>query len=126
MESIKYSRSHEWVKIEDDTASIGISEHAQKALGDIVFIELPKVGSKVLQLERFGIVESTKAASELFAPLSGEVIEINTELLNNPQWINEDPLNKAWMIKIKIKNIQETTSLMDEVAYKNYIAKESH
>lgn len=124
--ALKFSKSHEWVKIEADTASIGITDHAQKALGDIVFIDLPKVGDKLKQSAQFGTIESTKAASELFSPLSGTVTEVNKDLINSPQWINESPLDKGWMIKIKIQDSKETSSLMDEATYNNFAAKEAH
>ena len=124
--SLKFSRTHEWVSIEDTVATLGITEYAQKSLGDIVFVELPKVGAKIFQLEQFGTIESTKAASELYAPLTGEVLETNQDLLNNPQWINEDAQGKGWMLKVKISNPQEVASLMDETQYKTHVASEAH
>jgi glycine cleavage system H protein len=126
MANLKFSKTHEWVKIEADQATVGIIDYAQKSLGDIVFIELPKVSSKLKQTIQFGTIESTKAASELYAPASGQVMEINKELLNNPQWVNEDPFGKGWMIKIKIESSNELDNLMDEAAYKDFVAKESH
>ncbi len=121
---IKYSETHEWAKIEGDQAVIGITDHAQSELGDIVFIELPSVGSTVSRNDRFGTVESTKAASELFSPLSGEVVAVNSELSSNPQWVNESPLDKGWMIKIKIKDTAELAALLDESAYQELLSKE--
>jgi glycine cleavage system H protein len=126
MSIIKFSQTHEWAKIEEDLATIGISQYAQKALGDIVFVELPRGGEKIRQGEQFGTIESTKAASELYAPLSGEVIEANKDLINSPQWVNEDPFGKGWMIKIKILDKKEAEKLMDESAYREFIAKETH
>ncbi len=126
MSTLKFSKTHEWAKIDKDTAVIGITDYAQKSLGDIVFIELPKVKDKVKYTGQFGTIESTKAASELYSPLSGEVLEINKELINNPQWVNESPLEKGWMIKIKIENSSELNNLMDEAAYKDFVAKEAH
>lgn len=126
MGGLRFSKTHEWAKIENNTAVIGITEYAQKSLGDIVFVELPKIGAKVKQALQFGTIESTKAASELYAPLSGEVVEINKELANNPQWINEEPFDKGWMIKIKIESIKEPDSLLDEKTYREFVAKESH
>lgn len=126
MANLKFSKTHEWAKIENDIAVIGISEYAQKSLGDIVFVDLPKVGVKIKQSSQFGTIESTKAASEVYTPLSGEVIEINKDLINSPQWINEDPFGKGWMAKIKIEDSKEIDRLMDEKAYKDFVAKEAH
>ncbi|MDD4183632.1 MAG: glycine cleavage system protein GcvH [Candidatus Omnitrophica bacterium] len=126
MSTLKFSKTHEWAKIDNNTAVIGITDYAQKSLGDIVFIELSKVKDKVKQAAQFGTIESTKAASELYSPLSGEVLEVNKDLINNPQWVNESPLEKGWMIKIKIENSSELNSLMDEAAYKDFVAKEAH
>ena len=126
MSILEFSKTHEWAKIDKDTALIGISEYAQKSLGDIVFIELPKVKDMLKQAAQFGTIESTKAASELYSPLSGEVLEINKDLINNPQWVNESPQDKGWMIKIKIGNNNELSNLMDEAAYKEFVAKEAH
>lgn len=126
MSILKFSKTHEWAKIDNNIAVIGISEHAQKSLGDIVFIEPPKIKDRLRQGAQFGTIESTKAASELYSPLSGEVLEINKELINNPQWVNESPLEKGWMIKIKIENSDEVNNLMDEAAYKEFVAKEAH
>ncbi|MCK9614772.1 MAG: glycine cleavage system protein GcvH [Candidatus Omnitrophica bacterium] len=126
MSILKFSKTHEWAKIDKDTALIGISEYAQKSLGDIVFIELPKVKDKLKQAAQFGTIESTKAASELYSPLSGEVLEINKDLINNPQWVNESPQDKGWMVKIKIGNNNELSNLMDEAMYKDFVAKEAH
>ena len=126
MATLKFSKTHEWANIDKETAVIGISDYAQKSLGDIVFVELPKVGAKVKQGEQFGTIESTKAASELYSPISGEVVEINTELVNSPQWINENPFEKGWIIKVKIENNKELDNLMDEEAYKEFVAKQTH
>jgi glycine cleavage system H protein len=124
MAELLFAKSHEWAKIEAHEAVIGISNYAQEQLGDIVFLELPKVGTKITQFSQFGTIESTKAASELYAPLSGEVIEVNTDLVNNPQWVNEDPFGRGWMIKIKIANAEEIKNLLDESSYKELIEKE--
>jgi glycine cleavage system H protein len=126
MGNLKFSKTHEWAKIENETAIIGITDYAQHSLGDIVFIELPKPGAKIKQSVQFGTIESTKAASELYTPLSGEVIGINNDLVNSPQWVNEDPLGKGWMIKIKVSDSKELDSLMDEATYKEFVAKEKH
>lgn len=124
--AIKFSKTHEWAKIDANTAIVGISDYAQKSLGDIVFIELPKAGVKLKANSQFGTIESTKAASELYSPLSGEVMEINKDLINNPQWVNESPQERGWMFKIKLENVNEAAGLMDEAAYKEFVAKEAH
>ena len=121
---LKFSKSHEWVKIDAETATVGITDYAQSQLGDIVFIELPQMGANLNQSSQAGTIESTKAASELYTPLSGEVIEVNSDLVNNPQWINELPLDKGWMFKLKISNALELDNLMDEAAYKEFVAEE--
>ena len=122
---MKFTKSHEWVKVESGVATVGVSDYAQKQLGDIVFIELPSIGDQLSQSSQLGTIESTKAASELYSPLSGEVIEVNSELVNNPQWINEAPFEKGWMVKVKVDNATELDSLMDEASYKEYVEKES-
>lgn len=123
---VKFSKSHEWVSVTDGIAVVGISDHAQKELGDIVFVELPQAGTALARDAQFGTVESTKAASEVYAPVSGEVLESNKEVAQNPQWINEDPMGKGWMIKIQVANPAEVDDLMDEPAYKEFIAREKH
>jgi glycine cleavage system H protein len=126
MAELKFNKTHEWAKIEENTAVIGITDYAQTQLGDIVFIEVPSVGDKIEKASQFATIESTKAAGEIYAPLSGEVIEVNSEAINNPQWINESPLDKGWMIKIKIDKEEEINELMDETSYREFVAKESH
>jgi glycine cleavage system H protein len=123
---MKFAKSHEWASLENNIATVGISDYAQKQLGDIVFIELPDIGDQLSQGSQLGTIESTKAASELYAPLTGEVIEVNSELVNNPQWINESAFEKGWMVKIKVQNATELDALMDEAAYQEYTEKESH
>ncbi len=124
MADLKFTKSHEWIRIEGDVVTTGITDYAQGQLGDIVFIELPKVGERIKQLSQLGTIESTKAASELYAPISGEVIQANGELGNNPQWINESPLDQGWIAKIKIEDQVELDNLMDEAAYEEFIGKE--
>ena len=121
----KFSKSHEWVKVEGDFATIGISDYAQSELGDIVFVELPEVGDKFVQGEVLGTVESTKAASEIYCPLSGEIIEVNEELPGNPQWINKDALGRGWLVKIRIDDYQQINQLLDEASYSEYVKQES-
>ncbi|MDI6782613.1 MAG: glycine cleavage system protein GcvH [bacterium] len=115
---LKFSKTHEWVKLEGDIATIGISDFAQKELGDVVYVELPKVGSEIVAGKEFGVVESVKAASDLSAPISGTVVETNSALGNNPALVNQDPYGEAWMLKIKCSNLAELDSLMDEKKYK--------
>lgn len=121
MGNLFFAKTHEWAKVEGNSATIGISDYAQKELGDIVFVELPSVGSAVSQGAQVGTVESTKAASELYAPLSGEVIEVNEELNSNPALVNEDAMGKGWLIKIKLADPNQTGALLDESAYKTHI-----
>lgn len=126
MKPLRFTKSHEWISLADHIGIIGITDYAQSQLGDIVFIELPRLGEKIKQSAKFGTIESTKAASELYSPASGEVIAINNDLISNPQWINESPFEKGWMLKIKIENQKELEQLMDEVTYQDFIKKESH
>ena len=117
----KYSKDHEWISIENEIVIIGITDHAQESLGDIVFVELPKVGRLVNTGDQVGVVESVKAASDLFSPISGEIIEVNNELINSPQLINNDPENSGWYMKIKLNNIEESKKLMNFDEYKKII-----
>lgn len=114
---LKYTASHEWARIEGDTATIGITDFAQGELGDIVFVEIPAVGSKVEMGKPFGTVEAVKAVSDLNAPLSGEVAEINGELEGTPDLVNKDAYGKGWMVKIKLSDISQAGKLMDAEAY---------
>ena len=121
MSEKKYSKDHEWIFCEDDVATVGITNYAQESLGDIVFIELPEIGRLVKVGDQVGVVESVKAASDLFSPISGEIIEINNELQNSPQLINEDPENLGWYMKIKLNSINELSRLMNFDEYKELI-----
>ena len=123
-DDLLFTKEHEWLRIADDTASIGISDHAQKELGEIVYIELPKPGMKFNSGESFGSVESVKAVSELFIPVSGEVIEINEELGAAPEKINEDPYGAGWMIRVRLLNQAETADLMSSEEYDEYTTEE--
>lgn len=113
----KYADSHEWVKLDGDIATIGISDYAQHALGNIVYVDMPEVGDEVSQGEDFGAVESVKAASDLISPISGEVIEINEKLEDSPELLNEDAFEN-WIIKVKVSDLSEMDNLMDADAYK--------
>ena len=117
LEDRKYADSHEWVKMDGDIATIGISDYAQHALGNIVYVDMPEVGDEVSQGEDFGAVESVKAASDLISPVSGEVVEVNEELVDKPELINDDAFNN-WIIKVKISDPSELDNLMDGEAYK--------
>ena len=117
----KYSKDHEWVLIENEIATVGITNYAQESLGDIVFIELPETGKSIKIGDQVGVVESVKAASELYSPVSGKIIEINNELKTTPQLLNTDPENTGWYMKIKIDNTEELTNLMNFNQYKEMI-----
>ncbi|HEY5597665.1 MAG TPA: glycine cleavage system protein GcvH [Kiloniellales bacterium] len=117
----KYTKDHEWVLVEGDVATVGISEHAQEQLGDIVFVELPEAGAAIKQGAQAATVESVKAASEIYAPISGTVTQVNGALADEPALINSDALGKGWLFKAKIKNLGELGKLMDEGAYKKFL-----
>ena len=119
----RYTKEHEWVKIEGDTGTIGITNHAQESLGDIVFVELPKPGAEISAGKSFGTVESVKAVSELFAPVSGTVSAVNEDLANSPEKINSDA-HGSWMIKLKLKNPGEANGLMNAADYEKFVAEE--
>ena len=121
----RYSEEHEWVQVEDNSATVGITDHAQKELGDVVFVELPKVGDKVEAGQACGTVESVKAVSEIYSPVSGEVKEVNTALAETPEWINQDPHGKAWMMKVALSAPAPLDRLMTAEQYEEYLRKES-
>lgn len=123
-DELKYSENHEWILVEDGIATVGISDFAQNAMGDVVFIELPEVGSNVDAGQSFGVVESVKAVSDLFAPVSGEVVEVNDELPDTPDSVNSSPYDKAWLIKIQLADASQVESLMDAEAYRSCIAEQ--
>ena len=120
-----YTKEHEWVLLEGDRARVGITDYAQKQLGDVVFLELPEVGRMLKAHDVFGTVESVKAVSELFAPLSGEVVEVNAGLPANPEKINSDPYGTAWMMVVKLSAPDEAAGLLDAAAYRAYVESES-
>ena len=124
MNEVKYSKEHEWIKLEGDVGTIGITQHATEMLGDIVFVELPDVGTAVEKDGNAGVVESTKAASDVYTPVSGEVVENNQAIVDDPAKINSDPENGAWFFKLKIKDRSELDSLMNKEEYDKF-AKES-
>ena len=115
--SVKYSKDHEWVTVENGIATIGITNHAQEQLGDVVFIELPAIGKKVAAHDQAAVVESVKAASEVYVPVSGEVVEVNKELEGDPALVNREAEGGAWFMKVKLSNPSELDELMDRAAY---------
>jgi glycine cleavage system H protein len=123
-EDLKYSKEHEWVLVEGNVATVGITDYAQDQLGDIVFVELPGLGDKVSKEDAFGVVESVKAVSDVYAPVSGKVLEVNDDLRENPEMLNEDPYGDAWMIKIEMNDIEELQDLMSAAEYEEYVAEE--
>ena len=124
-EDLRYSKEHEWARVDRESVIIGISDHAQEQLGDIVFIELPQEGDNVAKDDAFGVVESVKAVSDIYAPISGEVIEVNEILIDSPELINEDPYGEGWMVKIKCSDVSELDSLMSASEYTEYLKEET-
>ena len=124
MSEVKFSKEHEWIKLDGDTATVGITQHATEMLGDIVFVELPELGASVTKDGNAGVVESTKAASDIYTPVSGEIIENNQSIVDDPAKINTDPENEAWFFKLKITNKSEMDSLMNKEEYEKF-SKES-
>jgi len=124
-ENLKYTKDHEWIQIDGDTATIGITDFAQKELGDVVFVELPDVGRQLTQGEEFGTIESVKAVSEIYSPVTGEVLEVNTELPDRPETINEDPYGKGWILKLRVSDPSQVEGLLDAAAYGQLTSKES-
>lgn len=116
-----YTKEHEWVRIENDLAVIGITDYAQGELGDVVFVELPPIGSEITQNDSFGTIEAVKAVSDLFAPVSGQVVQVNDQLANAPETVNKDPYGEGWMVKVKIANQAELDALMHADAYGDMI-----
>jgi len=121
--NFRYTKEHEWVNVEGGVATIGITDYAQSELGDVVFVELPKVGAKLETGRSFGNIESVKAVSEIYAPAAGEVSATNDELTKTPELLNSDPHGKGWMVKVKLANAAEINSLMDAAAYEAFIAE---
>jgi glycine cleavage system H protein len=122
--NLKYSKTHEWVKLENDTAAVGISDHAQNTLGDITFVELPKVGARLKQNSEAGVIESVKAASDLMSPISGVVATVNSALDSAPETINKDPYGAGWLYTVKIADASEADKLMDAAAYEKFLENE--
>ena len=118
----RYTKEHEWVRAEGDAATVGITDYAQHELGDVVYVEMPKPGTKLTAGQSFGTVESVKAVSDIYAPVAGEVTEVNAALADTPEMINKDPHGKAWLVKLKLANASEVSKLMNAAAYEAYIA----
>lgn len=121
--NIKYTKDHEWVRVEGGFGFIGVTDHAQSELGDVVFVELPKPGAAVSQGKSFGTIEAVKAVSDLYAPVTGEVVEVNPAIGATPEVINKDPYGQGWMVKVKMANPSETAALLDAAAYRSLIGK---
>ena len=122
MSGLKYSKDHEWVRVEGDVGTVGISDYAQEQLGDVVYVELPEVGRTVAQNEEAAVVESVKAASEVYAPVSGEVVEVNQALEDDPALVNGDATGEGWFLKLRLSAPGELDGLMDDAAYAEYVA----
>jgi glycine cleavage system H protein len=124
-EDFRYTKEHEWVKVEGGAGTVGITEHAQKELGDIVYVDLPKVGAQVEQGKSLGSVESVKAVSDIYAPVSGEVMAINESLAQAPEKLNQDPHGEAWLVRIRLSAPDQVKALMTAAEYQSYIGAES-
>ena len=122
-ENYKYTKEHEWILIEGDTATIGITDHAQQELGDIVYVDLPKAGTAVEQGKALGSVESVKAVSDIYSPVNGEVVESNADLATAPEKLNADPHGAAWLVKVKLANLAEVEGLMSAADYQAYLGE---
>ena len=121
-EKLKYTEEHEWIKLDGDIATIGITDYAQSELGDIVFVELPSLGEIVRKGDVIGTIEAVKTVADIFAPINGEIIEINTEIESNPEHVNSDPYKNGWMIKIKVKDVSAVNELLNSSAYTDLIS----
>ena len=122
-ETLRYTKDHEWARVNGAKVTVGITAFAKDQLGDVVYLELPEVGTRVKRGEPFGVVESTKAVSELFAPVSGEVVRVNTALVEAPEGINDDPHDKGWMVEIELSSLDELKDLLDVAAYEKLLAE---
>ena len=124
-ENFRYTKEHEWVSVEGDIATVGITDHAQAELGDIVYVDLPRAGAVVVQGKALGSVESVKAVSDVYSPVSGEVVEVNQELTTKPEKLNEDPHGAAWLVKLRLSAPGELTNLLSPADYQTYIGEKS-
>lgn len=123
-DDLRYSKEHEWVLVEGNVATIGITDYAQEQLGDIVFVELPAVGDKLSKEDTFGVVESVKSVNDIYAPISGKVLEVNDDLPDNPEIVNDDPYGDGWMIKVEVADAEELDDLMTADEYRDYVAEQ--
>lgn len=123
-QDLKYSKEHEWVKVEGQTATIGITDYAQDSLGDVVYVELPQEGGAVVKDETFGVIESVKAVSDLYSPVSGKIVEVNDSIIDNPEVINEEPYGDAWILKVELAGLEELDGLLSSEDYQQYIEEE--
>jgi glycine cleavage system H protein len=123
-ETLRYSEEHEWVLVADGVATIGITDHAQEELGDIVFVELPALGTVIVKAATLGVVESVKAVSDVYAPIGGTVVTVNDRLTANPEIINEDPYGEGWMVKVELGDVSEIDDLMTAAQYREFVAQE--
>ena len=123
LSGMRFSQSHEWVKTEGDTGTVGITEYAQSQLGDVIYLELPAVGQKLEQGARLGVIESVKAASDLYSPVGGEVTEVNQELKDHPEYVNQDPYGKGWIIRLR--GVKDNSGLLDQKAYDAFVQGQS-
>ena len=124
MSALRYTRDHEWVRVDGDLAVVGISDYAQSQLGDVVYVELPEIGRRVEQGKEAAVVESVKAASEVYAPVSGEVVEVNEALAGDPARVNADPIGEGWFIKLRLDDPKQLDTLMDEEAYRRFVEEQ--
>lgn len=124
-QGLMFAKTHEWAKIDGDTAVVGVSDFAQSELGDITYLELPEPGTQLTQNEPMGVIESVKAASDIYAPLSGAVLEGNSEVVDSPDLVNSSPYEKAWLVKVRLSNPSEVGSLMDAEAYRKFLEEEA-
>ncbi len=122
-ENLKYTKDHEWIRVEGDFAWVGVTDYAQGELGDIVFVELPAVGTKLTQGKSFGTIEAVKAVSDLYAPAAGEVVELNSAIKDTPEVVNKDPYGDGWMVKIRIANKNDINALLDAASYQKLVGK---
>lgn len=122
---LKYTKEHEWVRMDGDVGTVGITDFAQDQLGDIVLVDLPDIGATVTYMERFGEIESVKAVSELFSPLTGEVVEVNATLVDSPEFVNDEPYDAGWMLRIRLSNPAEADQLLSAADYDHFLATEA-
>jgi len=122
-EGLRYTRTHEWVRVEGDVAVVGVTDFAQSELGDITYLELPEPGTVVKQGESMGVIESVKAAADIYAPVSGEVVEVNRSVVDSPELVNKSPYDEAWLAKIRLSAVEELERLMDAAAYRQFLTE---